>query len=126
VEHIDRRRVLGERRARKIMIAALRLSAPVRDERGMPRGRAQEVDLLVAGRAPCGGSSAHPGGGRRPWIGWEINARDSRPVEADRASALAGGAGGTSTIFLDGLRYRGSYEREELRRALSPSGEVNA
>ena len=47
-------------------------------------------------------------------------------VEADRASALAGGAGGTPTIFLDGLRYRGSYERAELRRALSPSGEENA
>jgi hypothetical protein len=47
-------------------------------------------------------------------------------VDADRTSVLAGGAGGTSTIFLDGLRYRGSYERAELRRALSPSGEENA
>ena len=47
-------------------------------------------------------------------------------VEADWASALAGGGGGTPTTFLDGLRYRGSYERAELRRALSPSGEENA
>src|SRR5918992_332203 len=35
-------------------------------------------------------------------------------VDADRTSVL------------DGLRYRGSYERAELRRALSPSGEENA
>lgn len=44
-------------------------------------------------------------------------------VEADRSSALAAGATGTPTIFVDGLPYRGSYEREELRRALSPDGE---
>jgi protein-disulfide isomerase len=44
-------------------------------------------------------------------------------VEADRASALASGATGTPTIFVDGLAYRGSYERAELRRALSPNGE---
>jgi protein-disulfide isomerase len=46
-------------------------------------------------------------------------------VEADRSSALASGATGTPTIFVDGLRYRGSYEREELRRALSRDGEEN-
>lgn len=46
-------------------------------------------------------------------------------VEADRASALASGATGTPTIFLDGLPYLGSYERAELRRALSPNGEEN-
>jgi len=40
-------------------------------------------------------------------------------VEADRSSALASGATGTPTIFVDGLVYLGSYERVELRRALS-------
>jgi protein-disulfide isomerase len=44
-------------------------------------------------------------------------------VESDRSSALASGAAGTPTIFLDGLLYRGSYERAELRRALSANGE---
>jgi protein-disulfide isomerase len=44
-------------------------------------------------------------------------------IEADRSSALASGATGTPTIFLDGLPYRGSYERDELRRALAPDGE---
>ena len=44
-------------------------------------------------------------------------------VEADRSAALASGATGTPTIFLDGLPYLGSYERAELRRALSPDGE---
>jgi formate-nitrite transporter family protein len=44
-------------------------------------------------------------------------------VEADRSSALASGATGTPTIFLDGLRYVGSYERGKLRRALSSNGE---
>jgi protein-disulfide isomerase len=43
-------------------------------------------------------------------------------VEADRASAHASGATGTPTIFVDGLPYLGSYERAELRRALSPNG----
>ena len=46
-------------------------------------------------------------------------------VEADRASALASGAMGTPTIFVDGLPYRGSFERAELRRALAPAGEEN-
>jgi protein-disulfide isomerase len=46
-------------------------------------------------------------------------------VEADRSSALASGATGTPTIFVDGLRYLGSYERAELRRALSPDREEN-
>jgi protein-disulfide isomerase len=46
-------------------------------------------------------------------------------VEADRSSALASGAAATPTIFVDGLRYLGSYERAELRRALSPTGEEN-
>jgi protein-disulfide isomerase len=40
-------------------------------------------------------------------------------VEADRSSALASGATGTPTIFVDGRPYRGSFERAELRRALS-------
>jgi protein-disulfide isomerase len=44
-------------------------------------------------------------------------------VEADRSSALVSGATGTPTIFLDGLPYRGSFERAELRRALSSNGE---
>jgi formate-nitrite transporter family protein len=44
-------------------------------------------------------------------------------VEADRSAALASGATGTPTIFLDGLPYLGSYERAELGRALSPDGE---
>jgi protein-disulfide isomerase len=44
-------------------------------------------------------------------------------VEADRSSALVSGATGTPTIFLDGLPYRGSFERAELRRALSPNEE---
>jgi formate-nitrite transporter family protein len=44
-------------------------------------------------------------------------------VEADRSIALVSGATGTPTIFLDGLPYRGSFERAELRRALSPNGE---
>jgi protein-disulfide isomerase len=44
-------------------------------------------------------------------------------VEADRSAALASGATGTPTIFLDGLPYVGSYERAELRRALSPEGD---
>jgi protein-disulfide isomerase len=43
-------------------------------------------------------------------------------VKADRSAALASGATGTPTIFLDGLPYLGSYERAELRRALSPDG----
>jgi formate-nitrite transporter family protein len=43
-------------------------------------------------------------------------------VEADRSTALASGATGTPTIFLDGRPYLGSYERAELRRALSPDG----
>jgi protein-disulfide isomerase len=46
-------------------------------------------------------------------------------VEADRSAALANGATGTPTIFLDGLPYRSSHERAELRRALSPNGEDN-
>ena len=46
-------------------------------------------------------------------------------VEADRASALASGAMGTPTVFVDGLPYRGSFERAELRRALAPAGEEN-
>ncbi len=45
-------------------------------------------------------------------------------VEADRSSALASGATGTPTIFLDGLRYLGSYERAELGRALSNGEET--
>jgi protein-disulfide isomerase len=44
-------------------------------------------------------------------------------VEADRASALASGAMGTPKVFVDGLPYRGSFERAELRRALAPAGE---
>jgi len=44
-------------------------------------------------------------------------------VEAERSAALASGATGTPTIFLDGLPYFGSYERAELRRALSPEGD---
>jgi protein-disulfide isomerase len=46
-------------------------------------------------------------------------------VEANRSSALASGAAGTPTIFVDGLPYHGSFERAELRRALSPNGEEN-
>jgi protein-disulfide isomerase len=46
-------------------------------------------------------------------------------VEADCSSALASGATGTPTIFVDGLPHRGSFERAELRRALSPDGEEN-
>jgi formate-nitrite transporter family protein len=46
-------------------------------------------------------------------------------VEADRSSAIASGATGTPTIFVDGLPYRGSYERAELRRAVAPHGEEN-
>ena len=46
-------------------------------------------------------------------------------VEADRSSALASGAAGTPTIFVDGLPYHGSFERPELRRALAPNGEEN-
>jgi protein-disulfide isomerase len=44
-------------------------------------------------------------------------------VEADRSAALASGATGTPTIFLDGVPYLGSYERAELGRALAPDGE---
>jgi formate-nitrite transporter family protein len=40
-------------------------------------------------------------------------------VEADRSSALASGAAGTPTIFVEGFRYHGSYEPRELRRALA-------
>jgi protein-disulfide isomerase len=40
-------------------------------------------------------------------------------IEADRSSALASGATGTPTIFLDGARYLGSSESAELGRALS-------
>jgi protein-disulfide isomerase len=46
-------------------------------------------------------------------------------VETDRSSALASGASGTPTILVDGLPYRGSYDRAELRRALSPHAEEN-
>jgi protein-disulfide isomerase len=44
-------------------------------------------------------------------------------VATDRSSALASGATGTPTIFVDGLPNLGSYERAELRRALSTDGE---
>jgi hypothetical protein len=40
-----------------------------------------------------------------------------------RSSAIASGATGTPTIFVDGLRYLGSYERAQLGRALSTDGE---
>src|ERR687891_1374471 len=40
-------------------------------------------------------------------------------VKADRSSALASGATGTPTIFVEGLRYSGSYERAELGEALA-------
>jgi protein-disulfide isomerase len=40
-------------------------------------------------------------------------------VEGDRASAVASGATGTPTIFVDGLLYDGSYERADLRSALT-------
>jgi protein-disulfide isomerase len=46
-------------------------------------------------------------------------------VEVDRSSALASGATGTPTIFVDGLRYLGSFERAELRRKLAHNGEEN-
>jgi protein-disulfide isomerase len=46
-------------------------------------------------------------------------------VEADRSSALASGAAGTPTIFVDGVQYLGSYEPAALQRTLSPSGEEN-
>ena len=46
-------------------------------------------------------------------------------VEADRSSALASGAAGIPTIFVDGLPYHGPFERTELRRALAPDGEEN-
>ena len=46
-------------------------------------------------------------------------------IEADRSSALASGARGTPTIFVDEVPYLGSLEREELREALSPNGEEN-
>jgi protein-disulfide isomerase len=46
-------------------------------------------------------------------------------IEGDRSSALASGATGTPTIFVDGLRYLGSYERADIRRALSPTGDVD-
>jgi hypothetical protein len=45
-------------------------------------------------------------------------------VEADRASALASGATGTQTIFVDGVRYLGSYERAVLRWVLSTGEET--
>ena len=45
-------------------------------------------------------------------------------IEADRSSALASGAVGTPTIFVDGLPYRGSYERADLSRALSTGEET--
>jgi protein-disulfide isomerase len=41
-------------------------------------------------------------------------------IETDRSSALASGARGTPTMFVDGLPYSGSSERAELRRALTP------
>jgi protein-disulfide isomerase len=44
-------------------------------------------------------------------------------IEADRSSALASGAIGTPTIFVDGVPYRGSFDRVELRRAVSPEEE---
>jgi protein-disulfide isomerase len=46
-------------------------------------------------------------------------------VEAGHSSALASGAAGAPTIFVDGLPYLGSFERAELRRAISPDGEEN-
>lgn len=39
-------------------------------------------------------------------------------VEADRASAVASGAAGTPTIFVDGVRYLGSTDREGLGQAV--------
>ena len=45
-------------------------------------------------------------------------------IEADRSSALASGAAGTPTIFVDGLLYGGSYERADLSRALSHGEET--
>jgi protein-disulfide isomerase len=43
-------------------------------------------------------------------------------VEADRSSALASGATGTPTIFVDGHRYLGSSEPAVLGGALTPAG----
>jgi Na+:H+ antiporter, NhaA family len=43
-------------------------------------------------------------------------------VEADRSSALASGATGAPTIFLDGRRHLGSCERAVLRAALTSNG----
>ena len=40
-------------------------------------------------------------------------------VEADRASAVASGAEGTPTIFVDGVRYLGASDQEALGRALA-------
>jgi protein-disulfide isomerase len=42
-------------------------------------------------------------------------------IDTDRSSALASGATGTPTIFIDGAPYRDSYERDELRGVLSSS-----
>lgn len=43
-------------------------------------------------------------------------------VEADRESALASGALGTPTIFIDGALHRGGYEAAELGHALAATG----
>jgi protein-disulfide isomerase len=45
-------------------------------------------------------------------------------VEANRESALASGALGTPTIFVDGALHQGAYEPAELRRALATAGQA--
>ena len=47
-------------------------------------------------------------------------------VEGDRESALASGATGTPTIFIDGAAYSQTYARDELRRALSKGAGADA
>jgi protein-disulfide isomerase len=43
-------------------------------------------------------------------------------VEADRESALASGALGTPTIFVDGALHHGGYAPADLRRAFTTAG----
>jgi protein-disulfide isomerase len=45
-------------------------------------------------------------------------------VEADRESALASGALGTPTIFVDGALHQGGYAPGDLRRALTTAERV--
>ena len=49
--------------------------------------------------------------------------RHQAHIQADLDGGIRSGARGTPTLFIDGYRYDGSYETEELVRAVAPSSD---